>query len=297
MSSRSPLEGYGAKSEACAQFGLHLYLPEFHNRDEIFIEPFCFTASIFFNTNAKSAILNDKDDRIWNFWTVIKDHYDAFCHELEYSWVGAKWVAEYSKQTDPVSRAVAFYLMTKTATAGIVPDKYIYRTSHNAPLHKDLSEWKSRLDNMMSLAIWNLDFREVYEKITKSERNQKTLVIYADPPYIKGGDAYKHTFTEQDHRDLADWHNKMKNLPNYHIFISYDEHPLIRELYDGWYILPVGWHTGACSRKAEEYHELLISNRPLHKRSGQKTMDYLIKRRKEKTLMEQMQETQHLSDV
>ena len=56
-------------------------------------------------------------------------------------------------------------------------------------------------------------------------------LIYLDPPYFeKGGELYKHAFTEADHLRLAD---KLKTSEHCWV-LSYDDHPEIRKMYAGW---------------------------------------------------------------
>jgi DNA adenine methylase len=59
----------------------------------------------------------------------------------------------------------------------------------------------------------------------------RTAFIYADPPYVeKGGELYKHAFTEADHRRLA----AVLRACQASWVLSYDDHPLVRELYGSW---------------------------------------------------------------
>lgn len=54
------------------------------------------------------------------------------------------------------------------------------------------------------------------------------VFIYADPPYVeKGGQLYKHNMSEDDHRRLA---RSLRSCRAEWV-LSYDEHPLVRELY------------------------------------------------------------------
>lgn len=52
--------------------------------------------------------------------------------------------------------------------------------------------------------------------------------IYADPPYVeKGGALYKHSFRDEDHRRLA---HALRCCQAAWV-LSYDDHPLVRDLY------------------------------------------------------------------
>ena len=61
--------------------------------------------------------------------------------------------------------------------------------------------------------------------------NVKDLVghgLYLDPPFPGPGDAYKHKFTEDQHRQLA---AKLATFRNCRIVCRFYDHPLVRELY------------------------------------------------------------------
>lgn len=272
----SCLYGFGGKSRACVEYGLHEFLPKFTNFNQIYVEPFCFTCAMFFNSHCKSAVLNDKNEMIWNFWDVIQHRYAEFEKEMEYVWCGEAWFKRYQARTDPIGKAVFFYLASKVGHGGLIAEVFKYRLRVGL-LRKDLSEWKAVMDNMTSLTIWGKDYREVYDHIMKSETETFTFVVYADPPYVQEGKNYIIPFTEADHRDLAARHAQLKDDPRYHIFVSYDDDPLIRKLYKGWHILEVTWRTGAKNRSADEYHELLISNRPLVRQHQNRSLDVFVK--------------------
>jgi len=57
---------------------------------------------------------------------------------------------------------------------------------------------------------------------------------FIDPPYVEKGKAlYQHNFKEEDHRRLADVLHR-RGQP---FLMTYDEHPLIRDLYGGWAVI------------------------------------------------------------
>lgn len=58
--------------------------------------------------------------------------------------------------------------------------------------------------------------------------------LYLDPPFPDVGGSYLHTFSEDDHRALASWLNRYRNI---RIVCRFYDHPLIRELYSDW-----TWH-------------------------------------------------------
>jgi DNA adenine methylase len=80
--------------------------------------------------------------------------------------------------------------------------------------------------------------------------------FYCDPPYVKAGPhLYQVAFTQADHERLA---RRLRSEKRPWL-LSYDDHPLIRQLYEGWSrieSLEVGYSINGCGKK----NELLISN-------------------------------------
>ena len=275
----SPLScGFGNKTVAIKQFGIDEFIPPLTNDKQIYIEPFMFSGSMFWNLQSvRSAILNDKFDLIWNFWNCVKNKHEELIKELEYVWIGKKWFEEYKQREDPIGKAVFLYLCLKGSVKGVIDFKFKYKY-YVHPFEKDFTYFKEKMNNMSSLTIWDKDFRDLYEHIMNKKEGRE-FYIYADPPYV-GIVGYKLNFTEQDHIDLYQLHEKMKNLPNYYLYISYNDHPLIWKLYKNWYIIKVQWQKGSNNKINEE---LLISNRPLkryNKNINNKTIFDIIQQNK-----------------
>jgi site-specific DNA-adenine methylase len=78
--------------------------------------------------------------------------------------------------------------------------------------------------------------------------------VYCDPPFPETGDAYKHSFTEEQHRLLA---KRLTEFRKTRVVCRFYEHPLIRELYPEpfW-----AWqrHTGRKQSGADAPEVLLV---------------------------------------
>ncbi len=271
----SCIRAIGGKSHAIKMVGLDLYIP-ICDSNQYYVEPFCYSAVMFFNVKCRNAILNDYNDMIYNFWNVIKTQYTEFEKELEFVWIGKKWYDEFQKRTDPVGKAVFFYMDNKQCHAGILEEKWKWKYNVK-PLYKELSKWKRQFDDKNSLSIWNLDFREVFSKLEEKGGNSHSFVYYLDPPYVQEGEVYNKDntektlkFNEQDHKDLFQWFEKLAQDQRNQLILSYDDHPLIRDLYSSYHIKEIEFFYGNQQDKGKE---LLISNRPLVKRSENRTLN------------------------
>lgn len=86
---------------------------------------------------------------------------------------------------------------------------------------EDLEEWKHHLRRC---EFECLDFRRQLDKV----KDQPGCGLYCDPPWIGAGDSYLHSFTRQDHHDLA---RGLQRFQHAAIVVRYGDDPLIRELY------------------------------------------------------------------
>ena len=81
------------------------------------------------------------------------------------------------------------------------------------------------------LCLLNEDFEDVIDRASTLAAKGCQVVMYLDPPYYaQGKNLYKHWFDDADHRRLA----RLLKKSRFHWILSYDEHPFIRELYDGF---------------------------------------------------------------
>lgn len=56
------------------------------------------------------------------------------------------------------------------------------------------------------------------------------VALYLDPPYVKQGKIYQHSFSDSDHRRLAG----ILRETRHRWVLSYDDHKLVRDLYGEW---------------------------------------------------------------
>lgn len=90
----------------------------------------------------------------------------------------------------------------------------------------------------------------------------KKVWVYLDPPYVVndslGGDQlYQHNFTEKDHRVLRE---RVGRSPH-KVCLSYDDHPLIRDLYRGFRIVSKTWKYGGTTlAEKKEGKEIVVLN-------------------------------------
>lgn len=91
------------------------------------------------------------------------------------------------------------------------------------------------------------------------------VLVFADPPYVrdselaKSAKLYEFGFSMVDHHRLRDVAFRCTHA----VCLTYDDHPLVRELYRGWYIHEAAWHYCGTITNRWRGQELIITNYPV----------------------------------
>ncbi len=156
---------------------------------------------------------------------------------------------------------VRWYFMNRTNWAGRVnfdlPSRMYFSCEQgwNITTTRDLEGAAARL---RGVRITCGDYTDVLEA------EGSNVWIYADPPYYLNsefsptGQLYRHNFTDEDHVRFAEAVRRCRHR----VCISYDEHPRVRELFDGmWFNTFTTTYCGtAPGVKKREAMELIITN-------------------------------------
>jgi len=134
-------------------------------------------------------------------------------HYFLVSWMGRNGVSGIKQE--------AFGIATRwTAGGGSGPLRF-----RNAV--ESIPPWHDRLRNVHVLR------RDVFEILPKIE-DAPGVAIYADPPYIDEGDAYRHNFAASEHARLAE---QLRRFRKARIVVSYYNHAVLPDLYPEWTII------------------------------------------------------------
>lgn len=123
-------------------------------------------------------------------------------------------------------------------------------------LCREVQQRHKGLRRHRSVKITSKDFADVIGSVGPS------AFIYADPPYVeKGGQLYAHSMSEADHRRLEVSLRRCR-AP---FVLSYDDHPLVRELYSWARIESVSltYTTAIAGATRRKNSEIIISPNPL----------------------------------
>lgn len=200
---------------------------------------------------ANLEVYNDLDNNLYNLFTIVKYHAEAFEKEFQFminSRKGFKDMLEFKPLTDIQRAAKFFFLLQRSYGAKMGQFAYGSRcaTSQNNIIER-VKSVSVRLDKVY---IENLDFEDLIRRY-----DHKDAFFYLDPPYTKGL-GYQIVKTKDFEHDRL--FNCIKNIKGRWL-LSYDDNAYIRQLYKDYKIIEVS-RVNLLGSKSGEYKELLIKN-------------------------------------
>lgn len=237
-----------------------------------YVEPFCGGAGAALGLLSQNAVqhihLNDADPRVYSAWHAIIYENDRFLSELSRrpvsieTWHECRAIISDNPTGYSFDVGFATFFINRTSRAGIIIG--------SGPIggYEQRGEWKigarfypetirKRLDwigkNSEKITLSNVDGLDFLKKKAQELSSCSTL-YFVDPPYVKaGGRLYLDAMTEQKHRDLS---NFLKTDACKNWVLTYDDHPLVRELYEGREISSL--NVNYSLRKTRKELELLV---------------------------------------
>lgn len=225
-----------------------------------YIEPFGGGGWVLFYYNrwAELEVYNDLDSRLANLFRVVKYHPCELARQMCYLLASREQFLEALKiegHTDIQKAARFLFLITRSfggkgQSFGIGYEQPIKSAGGIIERIENVSK---RLDRAI---VENLS---AFELIPKYDHEQ--AFFYCDPPYSSGC-GYETTSTKDfDHKGLRDLLKSIKGR----FLLSYDDAPIIRELYKDFKIIEVERLNGINNTQGDErlnkiYKEVLIMN-------------------------------------
>lgn len=174
------------------------------------------------------------------------------------SWLGRNGVAGTQSYTQG-------FCVRYTANGGHAAKRFL-------SVIESIPAWWRRLQNV---TVLNRNARDLLERID----DKPGTAIYVDPPYVEKGAKYVHDFggimgtaalfcgdsTPMTHQELARLLGRFRRA---RVVVSYYDHPIVRQLYEGWTFVPVPTTKALVNQGARdaggavEAPEVLIINGP-----------------------------------
>ncbi|MBI4959553.1 MAG: DNA adenine methylase [Desulfovibrio sp.] len=202
--------------------------------------------ALLYSGKASRLALNDADPAIRDFWLAALSDTDNFLRLLRDTpvtvdeWRRQRAVWERPEGHDLTTRGFATFYLNRVNRSGILRGRPIggleqtgaypitarYNPARLTQRIARLAAWRG------SISVSSLDALEFLEAVAK-----RPPFLFLDPPYVgQGRHLYMNSFRPEHHTRLADW---LKSHPGLPWVLTYDDHPLIRELYAWARITPV----------------------------------------------------------
>lgn len=206
---------------------------------QCYVEPFCGAAALFFlKRPSEVEVLNDINGEIINLFRVVKHHLEELYKQFK--WVLSsrqnwEWLKETPAETlTDIQRAARFLYLQKLSFGAKVTGQAFGTATTSRPrfniftLEQDLADAHFRLSNV---TIEHQEWQKVLEKYDRPH-----TLFYCDPPYWQT-EGYGVEFEWDQYRKLANLAREIKGQ----MIISINDHPDIRELFDGFPVVEVDY--------------------------------------------------------
>lgn len=214
--------------------------------------------------------INDADPRVFALWKSIVDENERFIEKIHSvpldidEWRRQQMICAQGNLSDKFTLGFSAFYMNRCNRSGVLKGAgpiggFAQAGDWRLDVRFNRTELASKVRFIGELRdqinVTGLDAIEFLKKKLPSGRGRYKAFVYADPPYvIKGQKLYLNSYSPNDHAELANYLEKQAALS---WLVSYDDAPLIRELYSAHQIdlLPIRYSLQ--SKRAA--HELLIA--------------------------------------
>lgn len=216
--------------------------------DTVFAEPFCGGAGaaliLLADGDADAVMLNDADLRIFSAWHAILEEPERFVAKLRnvrldmQEWYHHRdLVSGFSDDKYNFDVGFSTFYMNRTTRSGIILNagpiggydqrgKWKLDARFNVERLASQVEWLAA--NRSRIELSNLDALSFIDRVRRKPTSDNTL-FFIDPPYVKaGGRLYFDGMSEAKHVALSDI---LTSGTVKHWVLTYDDAPLIRQLY------------------------------------------------------------------
>ena len=234
-----------------------------------YIEPFCGSCVVLLNKPpSRKEVVNDKDDNIYNLFTVIKNRPDEFYNSFKYTFTSRTYFnnllnTDIRKLTE-IQRAHRFFYFinhvynSAPTNTSFRTSKYYTSTLSYTSLQDKINSVYERLKNTI---IECLDYKNLINKY-----DYEKVFYFIDPPYYYARDRnkdknryeYTHVFKVEDFIELA---NKLKNVKG-KFLMTINDCGFTRDTYKDFNLCSIDtiYCCGSRMNGIAKQTELLVSN-------------------------------------
>ncbi|MEL7566583.1 MAG: DNA adenine methylase [Dehalobacterium sp.] len=218
--------------------------------DRSYVEPFAggfgIGLGLLRDNIVQTAVLNDFDPHIYNFWHTILNHADDFLQIMMDTLIT---IEERERQkniyedthTDQVRDGFATFFLNRVNFSGVISGGPIGGFTQSGKYKLDCRFNKDEIKNKVEqiallkdrIELYNCDASELIAHHLRGRVHESFYNI--DPPYVeKGHRLYTNYFKEKDHRNFE--RTIAEHLGDSCWIVTYDDCELIRDIYSDYHM-------------------------------------------------------------
>lgn len=238
-----------------------------------YVEPFAggfgIGIRLLTNNDVTRIIINDADRHIYAFWHCVFFDTIRLVDLIRNTdinlrnWDIQKRIYNANNEDDLLKLGFSAFFLNRTNYSGVLSGgpiggrkqdgEYTLGCRYNREILAKKVELLGQYQNQVE--VYNYDAIDFIERIVYPRVEE--MFVNFDPPYVnKGPVLYKNYYSQEDHINLA--HHIQQNMANAQWIMTYDDCPLIRELYAEYDIQEINLIHFAGKTKMGK--ELLINN-------------------------------------
>jgi DNA adenine methylase len=211
-----------------------------------YVEPYAGGASVALFLLLEGFVnhitINDKDRSIYAFWHSVLNETDALCSLIENTdittenWIIQKEFQNNKEACSLLQLGFSTLFLNRTNRDGIIKGGVIggkgqageYKLDCRFNKEEIIRKIRLIASRRTNITLYTLDALDLIDKIIEESGNLNTIFYFDPPYYLKASSLYMNYYQKNDHEDVA---KKIKSINNVNWIVSYDNHPIIRDLY------------------------------------------------------------------
>lgn len=239
----SPLRYPGGKnklsgfiSKICIDNGIHGH----------YVEPYAGGASVALFLLLEGIVdkitINDKDESIYAFWHSVINNTDDLCKMILKCDVTIenrlyqKNIQQNKEEYSLLDIGFSTLFLNRTNRDGIIKGGVIGGNSQSGTYKLDcrfnkdeiISKIRRIAEYKKSIALESMDALDLIDYVQQTSNNTNTIFYFDPPYYLKGSFLYMNYYRKPDHAEVAE---KIKEINVINWIVSYDNHDVIKDLY------------------------------------------------------------------
>lgn len=227
---------------------------------ECYVEVFCGGAALYFlrPLPAATEVINDINGDLVNLYRIVQHHLEEFIRQFKWA-ISSRQIFKWQQMARPetltdIQRAARFFYLQQHAFSGKVTGQS-FGTATTGP-SINLCRIEENLSNahlrMGGTYVENLSWQDCMKRYDRPH-----TFFYLDPPYWQA-EGYGVAFGLEQYEEMAEVMRSCKGK----VMLSINDHPDIRQIYDGFHILglDIKYSLGSVHGEPGVSKELVITN-------------------------------------